>query len=204
MTRDEVPIAVFDSTGEIAETLLVLAGLERSAGFVTPFPKSAVYAGRGQFWIAGVSDSLDLTLFDGTRPVMRMAAPHSRSFPTREQARLQEAAVKDEFGPAIGAAILERQREMSVDHTLPDIGGAAISASGDIWVGAYSAPGSVNRPWYVFDTAGNCLGRLLLPAFGDPLVPARTELLDVGAGRLALLREQPDGEVYIEVRNVMQ
>lgn len=39
-----------------------------------------------------------------------------------------------------------------------------------------------------------------LPVYTTALFPARTELLDAAADRLAVLRELPNGEVVIEAR----
>lgn len=43
---------------------------------------------------------------------------------------------------------------------------------------------------------------MVLPASVEPLVPGRSEILDVYDDRLALLRETEFGEPFIEVRAI--
>lgn len=202
IVRDEVPIVMFDSTGEIADTFLLLPGLERSNGFVAPFSQSAFMAGRGRKWVAGVSDSLDLRTFDGIHPTLRLLARRAAVPASREVRLRRDSLVKEQFGAKTGSAIVKRQAEMPAAGILPDIGGVALDADGTIWVGDYATPGSTERQWYLFGADGRCVGQLPLPVFGSPLVPTRTELLDAAYGRVALIRENSDGEVYVEVREV--
>jgi hypothetical protein len=200
--RDEVPIVTYDSTGEISDTLLLLPGLERSNGFVAPFPQSALYAGRGRWWVAGVSDSLDLMVFDETHPTIHLLARRLAVSASRQVREKRDSLIIEQLGAEMGLAVVKRQAEMPPTGMLPGIGGVAVGDDGAIWVGDYAIPGSTEREWYVFGADGRCLGQLSLPVFGGPLVPSRTELLDAADGRVALIRESSDGEVYIEVRDV--
>lgn len=202
IVRDEVPIVTYDSTGEISDTLLLLPGLERSNGFVAPFSRSALYAGRGRIWVAGVSDSLDLSVFDETRQTIRLLARRTVVSASRQARLKRDSLIAEQFGAEVGLRIVKRQAEMPVAGILPNIGGVAVDDNGAIWVGDYATPGSTEREWYVFGADGRCLGQLPLPAFGSPLLPTRIELLDAAEGRVALIRETDEGEVYVEVREI--
>jgi hypothetical protein len=202
IVRDDIPIVTIDSTGQITDTLLLLPGLERSNGFVAPFARSALYAGRGRKWVAGVSDSLDLNVFDESHPTMHLLARRTVVSASSQARQTRDSLIKEQFGAEIGFAIVKTQAEMPVAGPLPNVGGVVVDDSGAIWIGDYATPGSTERQWYVFGADGRCLGQLPLPAFGDPLLPTRTELLDAAGGRVALIRESSDGGVYIEVRAV--
>ena len=204
IVRDAVPIARYDTAGEITDTLLLLPGLERSNGFVAPFSQIALYAGRGRTWVAGVSDSLDLKVFNETEPVGHLLARRIGQPVSSDMRLRRNSLVQEEWGAETGAAIASRQEEMPVTGILPDVGGVVVDDRGALWVGAYVTPGTAERRWYVFDTNGRSLGRLDLPSLIRPLVPTRTELLDVAYGRVAIVRTSDDGELYLEVRDVIR
>ena len=203
--RDQVAFVTYDSEGEVSDTISVLPGLERSEGFVAPFARSALYGGRGGArWVSGTSDSLDLTVYEGVEPRTRLVAPKVLTSISSRQRSQRDSAVAAKFGGSVGAAVVERQAHAPVPASPPDIGGILLDAAGRIWVGMYAMPGERARRWYVFSATGEPLGRLVLPAFGDALLPLRTEVLDVAQGRLALVRETGDGEVFIEVRRIRE
>jgi len=202
VVRDAVPVVVYDDEGAPADTVLTLAGLERVGGFVVPFPRSAVYDGRGSRWVAGPSDSLDLMIYDGVTPERRLVAAKANGAPTPRQRSQRDDAVAAMFDAGVGSGLVERQARMSAPATLPDVGGVLVDASSRIWVGRYLVPGDPEREWSVHSPAGATVGRIRLPAFGSALVPYRTELLDATHGRVALMRETDGGEVYVEVRRL--
>lgn len=203
LVRDSVAIVAYDLQGEILDTIALLPGLERREGFVVPFARSAVYAGRGGGrWAAGVSDSVDLLIYSGTSPEFRLVAAKVSEPLTAHQRDLRDSAVIAKFGARIGAAVVERQAGGDRAETPPDIGGIVLDASGRLWIGMYAVPGERVRQWLVYSELGAPLGSLQLPTFGDALLPLRTEVLDVAAGRVAVVRESSDGEIFIEVRRI--
>jgi len=205
LVRDRVSIVVYDDKGEVRDTVADLPGLERSGGFVAAFPRSVLYAGRGgSHWAAGLSDSLDLTVYQGTTPRMRVVAPMASVPLTNRQRAQRDSAVVAKFGRDVGQAVLARQSSSSDRVTAPDIGGIVLDAAQRIWVGMRVLPGEPERKWLILSDRGERIGQLMLPAFGDALLPSRTELLDAADGRVALARETPEGETYIEVRRVVE
>ena len=201
--RDPVPVVVYDAQGRMADTVAVLQGLERSKGFVAAFARSAVYAARGgNRWAAGTSDSLDITVYDGPAPRVRIVGPRAGAPVTRRMRAQRDSAITARFGPAVGDAVLARQGSAGTPATTPDLGGLLYDAAGRLWIGGYVVPGERERRWQIFSDRGILLGQAILPALGDPLLPSRTELLDVATERVALARETADGEVYVEVRRI--
>ena len=203
--RDPVPVVVYDDLGRVSDTVAVLLGLERSSGFVAAFARSALYAARGgNRWAAGTSDSIDITVYDGTVPRLRIVAPRAGAPVTKLMRARRDSAITARFGPAVGEAVVTRQEGAGTPATTPDVGGLLYDAEGRLWIGGYVVPGERERRWHIFSDRGVLLGQVLLPALGDPLLPSRTELLDVGHGRVALARETDDGEVYVEVRRLVR
>lgn len=203
LDRDQVAIVTYDTQGEVSDTIAVVPGLERFSGFVAPFARSAVYGGRGGGrWVAGISDSLDLMIYDGIEPRVRLVAPKVKTSLSSSQRSQRDSAVAAEFGGSVGEAVVKRQADMPRPGSPPDIGGVAVDDAGRIWIGMYVMPGERERQWYVFSDAGEALGRLMLPAFGDALLPLRTEVLDVAGGRVALIRETDEAGVFIEARRI--
>jgi hypothetical protein len=203
--RDRVPVVVWDDQGHGADTVTVLQGLERSSGFVAAFARSALYAARGgNRWAAGTSDSIDITVYDGTVPRLRIVAPRAGAPVTKLMRARRDSAITARFGPAVGEAVVTRQKGAGGAATTPDVGGILYDAEGRLWIGGYVVPGERERRWHIFSDRGVLLGQVMLPAVGDPLLPSRTELLDVAHGRVALARETDDGEVYVEVRRLVR
>lgn len=116
----------------------------------------------------------------------------------------RDSAITARFGPAVGEAVVTRQESAGTPATTPDVGGLLYDAEGRLWIGGYVVPGERERRWHIFSDRGVLLGQVMLPALGDPLLPSRTELLDVTHGRVALARETDDGEVYVEVRRLVR
>ena len=203
LVRDQVAFVVYDGEGEVSDTIMTLPGLERSGGFVAPFARSAVYSGRGARWAAGTTDSLDFTIYDGLAPRIRLVARRGGAPLTGRQRAQRDSAVAEQLGTA-GSRVVDRQARMPRASTAPDIGGVLVDAAGRLWVGAYVVPGDTMRVWSIYSQRGAPLGQVALRAFGEPLVPARTELLDAADGRVAMVRETADGEVFIDVLRVVE
>lgn len=82
IVRDSAPLMVLDSAGQPIERLGLWAGAERALldvggepGFLLlPFSRTALYDGRGAMAVVGSTDSLDLSLFEGTKLALRLIA----------------------------------------------------------------------------------------------------------------------------------
>lgn len=211
LERDSVMLLGYGNDGTLIDTLGFWPGLERArvhlgreeARLPIPFARSVVYDGRGNHTIVGVSDSLDLSLFDGTRLVLRLTAPRERRAPTSADAAAWKANLLRRM-PDIAASIIGAERRASTVSDLPNVGAVVLDDAGNIWVGGYVTAGQRLRPWRTFSSNGVLTGTLELPAHTDPLMPTKAELLDVFADRIAVLHETDDGEYSIEVRSVQQ
>jgi hypothetical protein len=202
--RDPVTLLVYDSTGRIVDSLGSWPGLERgkTVRFPVPFARSVAYAGRGAFTVVGVTDSLDLSLFHGTslklrlieRAKPRQATPHDRAE--------WDSVVRRTWGDD-GAAIVNAEAGSPTPPSLPMIGGLVVDDQHNIWVGDYVTPRTANRRWRIFSPIGALIGTIDLPVFDEAFMPSRSELLDVASGRLALLRENAEGDLFIEVRRII-
>jgi hypothetical protein len=201
--RDPVPLLVYDSTGRIVDSLGSWSGLERGkiASFAVPFARSAAYAGRGAFTAISVTDSLDLSLFQGTSLKLRLIQEANPRHATSHDRAEWDSVVLRSWGDD-GATIVKAEAGAPTPPSLPMIGGLMIDDQHNIWVGDYVTPRTPERRWRIFSPAGELVGTIDLPVFDEAFMPSRTELLDVAAGRVALLRETADGDVFIEVRRI--
>ncbi len=102
--------------------------------------------------------------------------------------------------------IIEMEANAPRPATLPSLGGVAVDDVGDIWIGVYDGPGvPTTRWWKVLSPAGVPIGRIELPVYALwSVFPARTEILAIAHGRIALLRENGDGELAVEVRALVR
>jgi hypothetical protein len=207
--RDPVPLLV--SGGEVGslDTLAMWQGLERAhvnldgeeSRLPVPFARSAFYDGRGGATAIGIADSLDLWLFEGTTPRLHLMGQSPRRPPTgTEQHEWKERLLTSR--PDIGEMVTRAEQGIRSVAALPLVGGLVVDDSSNVWVAAYATPKQERRVWRVFSREGQLLGKVVLPVFADPLLPSRTELLDVCGDRIALLREDADGALNIEVRAV--
>jgi len=199
--RDPVPLLVYDSTGKVVDTVGMWAGLERASGLPVRFGRSAVFDSRGNATVIGVSDSLDLSLFDGITLKARLIAPAEQRHATPAERAAWNAAALKEMGDDITDLLKVDDRLPDLPQ-LPNIGGVVVDEHENIWVGAYIMPADTLRRWRVFSPQGKPMGQLDLPALHMAFMPSLTELLDVFGGRIALLRVNADGELHIEVRSV--
>ena len=206
--RDSAPLIVYDTLGRAGDRLGLWFGLERVrvglgdeiSRLPIRFARSAVYDGRGRWTAIGSTDSLDLSLFDGTALVLRLIAAPPTERPTSEMAAAWERTVLAE-APDVGAAYLRAIASAAEADRLPAIGGLVVDDTGNLWVGSYEV-GAINRRWRVFSRTGQPIGQLELPAFAHPFIPGQTELLDVSGDRLAVRRVGGNGEVIVEVRRI--
>lgn len=198
--RDSVPLVSHDWSASVAaDTLGLWPGVERASGFAVPFARATLYAGRGAATVLGVTDSIDLRLFIGRDMRLRLIGPYRRREPTAADRAAWDSLVAEEIDPAL-PPFLAALPDFTAQ--LPEIGGFAVDDAANIWVGDYAVPGQEHRRWRIFSRNGDLLGALDLPVVQSTYLPSRTELLDIVGDRIALLREAPDGALYIEVRRV--
>lgn len=209
--RDPVPLLVFDSAGRRTDSLGTWAGLERvvvalgggTSRIPPAFARSTLHDARGDAIVIGPTDSVDVTLFDGVRPVLRLLAAGEREPPSPELEAAWRRGVVAELGD-VGELVVRGLAEAPRVRQLPRVGALVVDDARNVWVGGYAPPGATVRHWTVFSPAGAPIGRIDLPALVEALVPGRSEILDVHRGRLALLRESGAGERVIEVREIVR
>ena len=224
--RGPLFLVVGDESGAVVDTVGRWDGKER---FVTPdrmimvgFAATALYAGRGTHSVLATTDSLDVTLYEGTEPLTRIRGGHSpREVTSREKEAWTELAL-DIYPEAMRPAQREVLEQSKVRDTYPTFGALKVDADGGIWIGGYARLEDVERRWTVLGPDGTPLGMLNLPVYRPELLKigggtvtgwgvielestipsARHELLDVTGGLLAVLRTGELGEEFIEVYEV--
>lgn len=201
--RDAVALLAYDGTGETTDTIGTWLGIERFRGLAVPFARSTHYSNHGVGTVIGVSDSLDVWLYEATKPRMHLVRAGPHHSPTAQDLLDWQGAVRRSM-PGVGASLIQATKEMPSVPSIPGVGGLLLDDANNIWVGSYVIPGQRIRHWEVFSSVGVPIGRLDLPAFSDPYMPARTEVLDVAGERLALLREDDRGALVIEVRSIQR
>lgn len=221
-------VADYSSTGaqtEWVDTLGSWPGKERHVSMdgnvwnPVGFGATTLYAGRGEYTVVGTNDPVDVTLYRGSTTFLRMRGEPSR----REVTKHEKAAWTELFLSMYSAArrsdkrrVLERS---GVRETYPAFGALKVDGEGRIWIGAFARLAERQRRWTVFSPTGTPVGTLMLPVFrpewnqygrGSPrgrepverevTIPnASHELLDIGRGRLAVLRRSEFGGEFIEV-----
>jgi hypothetical protein len=168
-----------------------------------PLGRTAVYDGRGEYTVIGSTDSLDLSLFQGTTLVLRLIGPLRAEQPSVEQTSDWDRAVRAEDS-AMGAAYLGAVARAPRVAALPAVGAVVVDEAGNLWIGRYAVRPGAPRTWYVISRRGEPVGRMELPALCPVLMPGSVELLDVVGGRLAVRRTTVEGEVVVEVREVVR
>jgi hypothetical protein len=199
--RDPVPLLIYDSTGKAVDTVGMWAGFERSNALPVQFGRSGVVESRGNVTGITVSDSLDLSLYDGIALKARLIAPVERRHATPLERTAWNVMAAKELAVDL-SELMKLYVGVSDLPQLPNIGGIVVDEHQNVWVGAYALPGDSIRGWRVFSSSGRALGRLDLPALHMAFIPSLTELLSVFGGRVAVLRANADGELYIEVRSI--
>lgn len=200
--RDPVPLLVYDSAGKMIDSLGLWRGLERTllspgGRIPVPFARFVAYDARGATLVIGPTDSVDVSVFDGTRLISRFTARMPGRQPTDADRDAWREAVLQEVGSPELVAGLEGASQVGA---LPAVSALVVDNQRNIWVGDYVTPAEHERRWTIYTPAGAPIGTMVLPAAPTGLVPGRSEILDVYGDRLALLRESEDGELSIEVR----
>lgn len=209
--RDSAPLILLDSAGAQAQVVGHWAGRERvrvalsgeAAGLPLRFGRTTLYDGRSGFTAIGPTDSLDVSLFQGTQLVMRLVGPFRKDPPTPTQVTDWERAVRAEDS-SLGAAYLGAISSAPQAPALPAFGALVVDDAGNVWVGQYSVRQGTPRAWWVFSRSGAPLGRLELPAQSPQIMPGSPELLDVAGGRLAVRRQTAAGDIVVDVYSVVR
>jgi hypothetical protein len=148
-----------------------------------------------------VTDSVDVLVYKGLIPTLRLTVEGSADRPTRAATEEWQKAVRGEYGE-VGGSIVKALEHAPEAGGLPMVGALVVDDQRNVWVGEYITPGEHQRRWTILSTSGVPLGTILLPAAPEALLPGRSEILDVYGDRLALLRVGEDGELSIEVRQI--
>lgn len=200
-TRDPVPLLVYNLEGRLVDTIGRWWGLERAEGIVVPFARSTLVHGAGLATVVGATDSLDVSRYAGRSLRLRLVAPIRPVALTDEYRAAWDSAVASSL-PGAGSALVRRMRSVTGPPTLPAVGGLLVDQSRNIWVGDYRPLGVGTRQWVMYTPDGQPQGKVLLPAWGEALLPVRTELLAVSEQYVVVLRENADEELHIEVRRI--
>ncbi|MCY4400839.1 MAG: 6-bladed beta-propeller [Gemmatimonadetes bacterium] len=228
LQRGPVFLVLADDSWEVVDTLGVWVGKERHLSrewgeIVVGFGATALFDGRGLHTVVGTNDSLDVTLYEGTAPLTRIRGGHSpRQVTAREKEAWTELYVA--MFPEGWRADQRRQLEQStVRETYPAFGALSVDADGRIWIGDFAKLEEPQRRWTVLGPEGRPIGALSLPVFRPEwyrfreglgamgtgavevttsLPKPRHELLDVTAGRIAILRRGELAGEFIEVYEV--
>ena len=186
------------------------------------FAASALYAGRGQYMAVGTNDSLDVTLYQGPAPLTRIRGGHSPVTVTAREKQAWTELVLETYPEDFRPIQRELLEQSTVRETYPAFGAVRVDPEGRIWIGDYTRLTDRERRWTVLGPDGRPLGAVGLPVFRPELLRLREgsitgygavehettipsashELLDVGAGRLAILRRDELGVEFIEVYEV--
>lgn len=205
--RDTVPVLVFTAGEARPDTLGTWLGLERAfashaAGrLLVPigFARSAFHASNGAEFAISSTDSLDLTVFTSAlQPRLRLIAPSNAQIPSEDDVRDWREYLTDNL-PMDDEGVLRAYDEGPVRDRFPGFDGLELDGEGRIWVGEFLEPGAEERRWMVFSADGPPLGQVQVPARRIGRLPGRTELLAVGADRIAILRRTRLDEEYVEV-----
>ena len=103
----------------------------------------------------------------------------------------------------------ERLEQSAVRETYPAYGAISVDGDGRIWIGDYPKLADEMRRWTILEADGTPVGVLSLPVLqpqwleGTVAVTSEPhELLDVGAGRIAVLRRDELDVQFVEVYEV--
>lgn len=227
LRRPPLLLLLGDQAWENVDTLGSWAGKERIADEdrwnPVAFGSTALYAGRGPNVVMATTDSLDLSLYDGSTLVTRIRGGSSpREITTREMEAWTDLFLgmyPEERHPT------ERRRlqNSTVRSTYPPFETLAVDADGRIWLGDYAKHEEEERRWTVFGSDGRPTGTVTLPVFRpewvqlragamtgygwvefETTIPSREhELLDVLGNRIAILRRDDLAGEFVEVHEVV-
>lgn len=205
--RDSAPLLLFDSLGALQRRLGTWPGLERvtvSFGMAPPaFARTTLVQSRGKYTAITPTDSLALTLFADTAVVLQLRGGARGRTPTQQDQQAFEAGIQDEI-PDLFEPYLKAMRQAATIPVMPALGALAVDDEGNSWIGTTPGPADSLRHWTVVSPRGELLGRLSLPYLVNQGIPGWREVLDVAGNRLVLLRESPEGELTVELRQVIR
>lgn len=213
-------------TTETADTLGSWPGKERMVAGdrwnPVAFGATALYSGRGPHVAMATTDSLDVSLYEGSAPVTRIRGGSSPREVTAEEMAAWTDLFVGMYPEERRPAERRRLRESTFRDTYPAFEALAVDADGRIWLGDYARHADEERRWTVFGSDGRPAGTLSLPVFRPEWVRIREgamtgygwvefettipsaehELLDVMGNRIAILRRTALGEEMVEVYEV--
>lgn len=224
--RGPLFLVVFDQAGEVVDTLGRWAGKERRVSpdrmFPVGFGATTLYAGRGSHAVLATTDSVDITLYEASEPRTRIRGGHATREVTSGEKEAWTELYLEVYPEDVRSSFRPNLEQAGVRDTYPAIGALKVGADGTIWLGGYPRLDDVERSWTVFGPGGIPVARLSLPVYRAELLRVREsgitgwatleletsipsashELLDVAAGRIAVLRSGEMGEEFIEVYEV--
>lgn len=187
------------------------------------FGATALYSGRGPYVAMATTDSLDVSLYEGSGPVALIRGGSS----PREITAAEKAAWTELFlgmFPEERHPIERRRLEPStLRNAYPAFDALRVDGNGRIWLGDYARHEDQERRWTVFGTDGLPIATVKLPVFRPEWVQIRAgamtgyswvefettipnrehELLDVMGNRIAILRRDDLEGEFIEVYEVV-
>ena len=223
LQRGPLFLVVFDQAGEVVDTLGRWAGKERRVSpdqmTAVGFGATTLYAGGGSHAVLATTDSVDVTLYEGSVPLTRIRGGHALREVTSDEKEAWTDLYLEVFPEDLRPSQRQVLEQAGVRDTYPAIGALKVDADGAIWLGGYPRLDDVERSWTVLGPDGIPVGRLSLPVYRAELLRVRDsgitgwaalelettipstshELLDVAAGRMAVLRTGDMGEEFIEV-----
>ena len=221
--RGPLFLVVFDQAGEVADTLGRWAGKERRVSpdrmFPVGFGATTLYAGRGSHAVLATTDSVDITLYEASAPRTRIRGGYATREVTSEEKEAWTDLYLEVYPEDLRPSFRPDLEQAGVRDTYPAVGALKVDADGGVWLGGYPRLDDVKRSWTVLGADGIPVGRLSLPVYRPELLKVREsgitgwaaleletsipsashELLDVAAGRIAVLRTSEMGEEFIEV-----
>jgi hypothetical protein len=160
-----------------------------------------MYASRKDVTVISPTDSLDLSVFVGTTLVARMISPPRIQSPSHQQVDAWRQALI-EWDKTLGPRVISAMSSAPTVRNLPSIGPVYVDSRRNIWVGSYVGPGKSSRNWRIVSSTGRPIGTIELPAVIDPILPSKSEILDVYGDLLALVAHYGDRTV-VEVRRIV-
>jgi hypothetical protein len=206
--RDSAPLLLFDSTGTFQRHLATWPGLERSRVLVAgepgrlppPYAQTTLTQGRGSFVAVTTTDSLDLSLYEDTLVALRLTGHGVTRAPTPADLETWKEGVRADLpdvAPLYLAAVAQARPERR-----PLLTGLGLGEGGELWLGLAPEPTDTTQRWLLVSQTGKLVAGVDLPTSGTHALPGFRDLLDVAGRRVALFRETPEGEPYVEVRAV--
>lgn len=207
--RAPVLLLHIDDSGQIVDTLGEWAGKER---FVAErwnpvgFGATTLFTGRGPHALIGTTDSLDLTLYRGSVPAVRISGGGAPRAVTAEEKRIWTAAFLSMFEGEARSSWRRRLEQSFVRDTYPAYGAISVDDEGRIWIGDYPKLTDEMRGWTILEPDGTPVGTLSLPVYRpawledtETVTDQPHELLDAAHGRIAVLRRDALFVEFVEV-----